>query len=139
MLASYALLCAFVGELKGHQAGGTIRTWLSGIRSWHLVNHAPWYGDDHWVWLAHTSANKEGTRHKQPLHAPVSIEHLMALYRSINLSDPYHAAIWAVATCTFFGCRCLGEMTVSTATSFDQRYHVLHSTLITFCELRDGT
>ena len=32
--------------------------------SWHIINYAPWYGDDSWVHLACTSANKEGTKHK---------------------------------------------------------------------------
>jgi hypothetical protein len=139
MPASYALLCAFIGKHKGRQAGGTIRTWMSSIHSWHLVNHTPWYGNDDWVQLARTSANKEGMRHKRPLRAPVSIEHLTALYHSINLSNPFHAAVWAVATCTFFSCQRLGETTVSTAASFDTRYHVLCSTPITFCELRNST
>lgn len=52
MPASYPLLCAFIAEHKGKQAGGTIRSWLSGLRSWHIINHAPWYGDDEWVHLA---------------------------------------------------------------------------------------
>lgn len=79
MPASYALLCAFIGNHKGTVSGKTIKSWLSGLRAWHLTNHAPWYGDDKWVQMAHISANKEGSRHKRPLRAPVSIEHLLAL------------------------------------------------------------
>ena len=129
MPASYALLCAFIGEHKGKQAGNTIRSWLSGIRSWHIVNHAPWYGDDDWVRLARVSANKEGSIHKKPLRAPISIEHLLALRRVLNLSNPFHAAVWAVALCAFFGCRRLGELIVATTAAFDERYHVLHSAM----------
>lgn len=127
MPASYALLCAFIGEHKGRQTGNAICSWMSGIRSWHIVNHPPWYGDDEWVHLARISANKEGAIHKRPLHAPVSIEHLCALHRAIRLSDPLHAAVWAVALCTFFGCRRLGETTVTTGSAFDEKYHVLRS------------
>jgi len=125
MPASYALLCAFIGEYKGKQAGGTIRSWMAGIRGWHHANHAPWYGDDEWVHLARISANKEGTQHKRTVRAPVSIEHLVALRRAITLSDPFHAAVWAVALCTFFGCRRLGETTVSVGAAFDSKYHVI--------------
>ena len=64
MPANYALLCAFIGEYKGLQSGNTIRSWLAGLRSWHIMNHAPWHGDDSWVHLARTSANKEGAKHK---------------------------------------------------------------------------
>jgi len=102
MPTSYALLCAFIAEYKGRQSGNTIKGWLSGLRSFHLVNHAPWSGDDEWVHFARTSANKEGTEHKRPLRAPVSIEHLSCLRRALDLSNPFHAAVWAVALCTFW-------------------------------------
>jgi hypothetical protein len=127
MPASYALLCAFIGNYKGTTSGKTIKSWLSGIRAWHLTNHAPWYGDDNWVKMARTSANKEGSRHKRPLRAPVSIEHLLALRHAITLSDHFHAAVWAVALVTFFGCRRLGEITVNSISSFDPSFHVLRS------------
>jgi hypothetical protein len=93
MPASYPLLCAFIGEYKGRQSGNTIRSWLSGIRAWHTINHVPWFGDDEWVQLARISANKEGSKHKRPLRAPVSIEHLLALRRALNISTPFHAAV----------------------------------------------
>lgn len=129
MPASYSLLCAFIGKHKGLQSGNTIRSWMSGLRSWHVVNHAPWYGDDEWVQLARVSANKEGTKHKKPLRAPVSIEHLSALLRVLDLSNPFHAAVFAIALCTFFACRRLGETTVTTAAAFDEQYNVLRSTV----------
>ena len=77
--------------------------------------------------MARVSANKEGSRHKRALRAPVSIEHLLALRRAIKLSNKFHAAIWAVALVTFFGCRRLGEITVGTISSFDPAFYVLRS------------
>jgi hypothetical protein len=155
MPASYALLCAFIGNYKGLNSGRTIRSWLSGIRAWHLTNHAPWYGDDKWVQMARISANKEGSRHKRPLRAPVSIEHLLALRKAITLTNHFHAAVWAVALVTFFGCRRLGETTVSAASSFTPNLHVLRSAgyvcpvssflcsssacSVSFTDLRDGS
>jgi hypothetical protein len=133
MPASYALLCAFIGNYKGSNSGRTIKSWLSGIRAWHLTNHAPWYGDDKWVQMARISANKEGSRHKCPLCAPVSIEHLLTLRKAINLSDHFHAAVWAVALVTFFGCRRLGETTVSSVSSFNPCLHVLRSAEYVCC------
>jgi hypothetical protein len=123
MPANYAHLCAFAGEHKGLHSGNTICSWLAGLHSWHIVNHAPWHGNDSWVQLARISANKEGTKHKWAIRAPVSIEHLSALRRAVNLSIPFHAAVFAVALCTFFGCRRLGETTVTTAAAF-----ALHAT-----------
>jgi hypothetical protein len=155
MPASYALLCTFIGNHKGTISGRTIKSWLSGICAWHLTNHAPWYGDDKWVQMARISANKEGSRHKQPLRVPVSIEHLLTLLRAITLSYSFHAAIWAVALVTFFGCRRLGETTVSSMSSFDPSLHVLRSvpyvfhshfffllmilSSVSFVTLRDGS
>ena len=101
MPASYPLLCAFIGKHKGLQSGNTIKSWMS---RWHIVNHTPWYGDDDWVQLACTLANKEGTKHKQPLRAPVSIEHLSCLHHAVDLSNSFHAAVFSVALTTFFGC-----------------------------------
>jgi hypothetical protein len=132
MPASYGLLCVFIGEYKGTVPGKTIRSWLSGIRAWHLTNHAQWFGDDKCVKMAHTSANKEGSHHKCPLHAPVSIEHLLALQRAISLSDPFHASVWAVALITFFGCHQRRETMVPSASSFNPCYYVLCSTVYVY-------
>ena len=92
------------------------------------MHHAPWYGDDDWVQLACISANKEGVKHKRPLRAPISIEHLSCLLRALDLSNHFHAAVWAVALTTFFACGRLGETTVTIAAAFDKKFHVLRST-----------
>jgi hypothetical protein len=86
MPASYG---AFIGKHKGTMSGKTIKSWLSGVCAFHLVNHEEWFGDDTWVRMAHISANKEGSHHKRPLRAPVSIEHLLALHQAITLSNPF--------------------------------------------------
>ena len=94
-----------------------------------LAHHEPcilaWWWQLH---LACTSMYKEGAKHKLALHAPVSIEHLSCLQRALDLSNPFHAAVWAIALVTFFGCRRLGKTTLSTAAAFDPKYHMLHST-----------
>ena len=77
--------------------------------------------------LACISANKEGTRHKRPLRALVSIEHLSALHHAIILLDPFHAAVFAIALCTFFGCPHLGKTTMTVDAAFNEQYHVTHS------------
>ena len=139
MPASPALLAAFVGQCSGHYAGGTVRSWLSGIRAWHLTHNAEWHGDHEWIEKARVTTYKEGTAFKSPLRAPVSDDHLFALRRCLNLSLPFHAAVWAVATCTFFGCRRLGETTVKSASSFDPLYHATRSTTAVFRSLNNGS
>ena len=51
----------------------------------------------------------------------------MALRRALTPSNHFHAAIWAVALVTFFGCRRLGETTVNSGSSFNPSLHVLRS------------
>ena len=102
-----------------------------------LAYHEPCslVGNDDWVHLTCTSANKEGVKHKPPPGSPVSIEHLSCLHCSLDLSNPFHTAIWAVAVVTFFGCCRLGETTLTVASAFDQKYHV-HIVIVT--AHRDG-
>ena len=79
MPASYALLSTFIASYIGKKAGKTIKTWLSRIYAWHTINHAPWYDNDKWVHLCHTIANRAGTFHEKPPHAPVSLNYLHML------------------------------------------------------------
>ena len=81
-----------------------------------------------YAWLVYLLITyKEGIHHKRPLRAPVSLEHLSCLRRALDLSIPFHAAVWVVALVTFFGCRRLGETTVTIAAAFDKKYHVMRS------------
>jgi len=128
MPMDYPLLCAFIGEHMGLQSGLTIHSWMSGLRSWHIMHHTPWYGDNDWVQLAHISANKEGVKHKWPLRSPISIKHLSCLCCTLDLSNQFHAAVWAITLATFFGCCHLGETMVTTAAAFHKKYHMLCST-----------
>lgn len=74
-----------------------------------------------------------------PLWAPISIKHLLVLHCALNLSTPFHAAIWAITLCAFFGCCRLGELMVTTTAAFDEKYNVLCSVMITFHKLHDGS
>ena len=120
--ADKTLLAAFIGEHLGEIA--SVKGWLSGIRAWHVYHGAPWYGDDPLVKLARITAKKQGSHRKKQQRPPVSIEHLVVLKSKLDLDNPKHAATWAIATTTFFGCRRLGETTILSAKKFDPRYHV---------------
>jgi hypothetical protein len=66
MPANYALLSAFNASVSGRAAGGTVRSWMSGIRAWHIFHHAPWHGGDEWVKLTRSCAGKEGIDFEKP-------------------------------------------------------------------------
>lgn len=58
MPASSALLVAFASSYVGHYRGKTISQWLSSVRSWHIINHAPWHGNDERLHLVRKAADK---------------------------------------------------------------------------------
>lgn len=105
MPASHILLVGFISSFKGKVSGKTIKSWLSGLKAWHDISHAPWLGDDRWVQMARTTANKEGVKFRRALRSPVTLDHLHALRRSLNLLSPFYAAVWVVASCAFWACR----------------------------------
>ena len=139
MPAAWPLLCAFISDHRGKVAGNTVKAWMAGIRAWHIVNRAPWYGDDNWVSMCRTAAKREGTRYKRPLRAPVSMEHLLVLRRTLDLSISFHAAVWATALVSFFGCRRLGETTIPSSNALDPKLHVLASSPVHFSTTSNGT
>lgn len=132
MPASAALLAAFAASFASSYRGKTISQWLSSIRSWHNYNHATWHGDDERVKLIRKAADKLGTKFKRPARPPVSLEHLRILHSHLDLSDPFHAAVWATASVSFFGCRRLGETTVPTPSTCDPSTHCTRSDTIRF-------
>lgn len=137
MPASAVLITAFIGYYSGTVDGDTMRSWLSGVRAWHVAHGAHWNGDDEWVSLGRATANREGIKFSRKPRPPVTIEHLHALRNALDLSSPFHAAVWATATTTFFGCRRLGETTVKAANKFDPLYNVTNSVALHFRRVND--
>jgi hypothetical protein len=130
MPASHFLLAAFIANHVGTVGGGTVKSWMSGLKAWHDLNGAPWEGEDCWVELARCTANKEGTGFKRAQRGPVTIEHLIALRNALDICLPFDAAVWAIATAAFWGCRRLGELTIPSAEKYDTKYHVSRATHI---------
>ncbi len=132
MPASSTLLAAFVASASaaGLGSGSMIKNWMNGLAFWHAVNAAEWHGKDDWVPLVLRAAVREGVTFKRPPRGPVTVEHLRALRKTLSLQEPRDAAIWAVATSAFWGCRRLGEMLPGSAKKFDLKYHVSRGTAI---------
>ncbi|KAF9489955.1 hypothetical protein BDN71DRAFT_1525514 [Pleurotus eryngii] len=63
------------------------------------------------------------------LRSHVTLNHLCALHHNLNLSSPFNAAVWAVASCAFWACCCLGKLT----------FHILHSTPLCYCLNQGGS
>ncbi|KAJ7604314.1 hypothetical protein DFH06DRAFT_1391240 [Mycena polygramma] len=128
MPASHFLLASFISDYVGTVGGGTVKSWMSGIKAWHDINGAPWFGEDRWVELARRTANKEGTAFKREQRGPVTIEHMIALRAALDLTKPFDAAVWAIACAAFWGCRRLGELVVPSAAKFNPKFHATRRT-----------
>ncbi len=63
MPASSSLLVAFISQYAGFHDGPTFDLWLAGLRFWHILHHAPWFGGDDRVKLARSAATRLGSRH----------------------------------------------------------------------------
>ncbi|EIN06969.1 DNA breaking-rejoining enzyme, partial [Punctularia strigosozonata HHB-11173 SS5] len=128
MPADPFLIAAFIAHFQGSVGGSCIKSWLSGLKAWHDIHGAPWHGGSALVKLSRVGASRAGASHTKPPRSPITIAHLRALEQGLTLTNPKDAAIWAVATNAFWGCRRLGELTVPSLGGFEGRFHVQHGT-----------
>ncbi|KAJ7078120.1 hypothetical protein B0H15DRAFT_736484, partial [Mycena belliarum] len=130
MPADRFLLAAFVADAIGSCTGGCIRSWLCGLRLWHLYNDAPWHGDEGWLPALKKSADKGGVAFKRPPRGPVTDEHMRALRASLDLGSPFGAATWAAACSAYRGCRRLGELLIRSASKFTTQHDTCRGTRV---------
>ncbi|KAJ3775084.1 hypothetical protein FB446DRAFT_685005 [Lentinula raphanica] len=140
MPASETLVLGFIGHYMGSVSGLTIRSWLSGLRAWHIQHGAPWVLDSSQeLKVARAGARIAGAHHRRPVRNPIALTHMIALVLNIDFNIPFHCAAWTVACMAFWGCRRLGELTVPKADGLDSKLHALHSTIINFAHNPDGS
>ncbi|KAJ3964638.1 hypothetical protein EV361DRAFT_41971 [Lentinula raphanica] len=82
MPAPEILITGFVASHAGSVTGSTIRSWLSGIRAWHIINQAPWPENSELLALARRSANVKGSHLRRTQRNPITLQHLLALRSS---------------------------------------------------------
>ncbi|THH15791.1 hypothetical protein EUX98_g9406, partial [Antrodiella citrinella] len=130
--ANTDLMLSFVSTLAGIYSGLAIRNYVSGVRAWHILHRLSWDLDQ----LAMDTIIKGVTSiapasSKRPLRQPVTIATLLTIRENLNLQDGRDAAIWACATCLFYGVARLGELTTKTLTSFDAATQVKRTNVST--------
>ncbi|KAF8884477.1 hypothetical protein BD779DRAFT_1536632 [Infundibulicybe gibba] len=100
---------------------GVVRKYLAAIRAWHLAQGwaPPLSEEDHnrINWTLRGLTNLQGGR-KQPVRPPVTTLMLQALRRSLDISQPFDACVWAMATCAFWGMMRFGEVSVEARSKF---------------------
>jgi hypothetical protein len=103
MPASEILLSAFSASAAGAASESALNNWLAGLQYWHVVN-APWHGADMLHHVRRRFAKLVPPSSKQAKRPPVTIEALVALKSGLDLSNTFNAAVWAVASVTFWSC-----------------------------------
>ncbi|PSR81117.1 hypothetical protein PHLCEN_2v6452 [Hermanssonia centrifuga] len=109
-------------------AVSTVRKYLSAVRAWHIAQGwpAPLSADDHsrinWS-LRGLDRMQQGRRSKLP-RPPITLPMLAALRRTLDISNPFDACIWAMACCSFWGMMRFGEVSVKSRNEFNSIRHI---------------
>src|SRR5882724_5967595 len=143
MPTSDFLLSTFVTTYGAGSVGkGMVKTWLSGLELWHRINSAPWHGGTELQRAVEGSAKLAPSSSHLAKRDPVTIQHLRALHRCLDLTNSFDIAVFAVA-CIAFWCCCryvcslcmtyltwyrLCELLIDS--NFDLSSHVSHSVSI---------
>lgn len=103
MPAPEYLLVAFLARHAGRVRDGTMESWLAGLQMFHAVNGARWEGA-RLLQYAKRGARKCNPPGR-PKRPPVTLEHMAALLKNLNMGNTFDAAVYAAATTAFWGCR----------------------------------
>ena len=100
------LLAAFAVIAAGSVSSSCVEGWLSGLSFWHSVNGAEWKGGNQ-LRIAKAAVKKmvpeSLKRVKRPL---VTLEHMLALLKGLDLSNSFDVMVWACAVTLWKGvCR----------------------------------
>ncbi|KAG1759423.1 hypothetical protein EDD22DRAFT_782530, partial [Suillus occidentalis] len=125
--ASFELLHSFALWAMTDLDPGVICKYLSAVQAWHIAQGwpAPLSNSHHDCinWSLCGLENLHGGCQK-PLRPPISLPMLTALKATLVLSDPFDACIWAMASCTFFGMMCFGEVSIASHSTFNPLKHL---------------
>lgn len=98
------LLASFVASWAGKVSGSTVQNWLSGVHFWHNIHGASWNGRT-LVRAATAGLGKVvPASSKKPRRPPVTLEHMHALFRILDLTNAFDASVLATAATAFWSC-----------------------------------
>jgi hypothetical protein len=115
-----------------------VRKYLAAIHAWHIAQGwPPPLSDDHHArinWSLQGLDNLVSSRRK-PLCPPITLDMLHAIKATLELSDPFNACIWAMASCAFFGMMRFGEVSVESRAAFNPTMHLTRKDVYLGCDL----
>ncbi|KAF8871226.1 hypothetical protein BD779DRAFT_1410241, partial [Infundibulicybe gibba] len=101
---------------------GVVRKYLSAVRAWHIAQGwaPPLSDEDHnrINWSLRGLANIQSVR-KRPIRPPFTTHMLSALRSTLDISRPFDACVWAIASCAFWGMMRFGEVSVASRAEFN--------------------
>nr|GAT43274.1 predicted protein [Mycena chlorophos] len=97
MPAEPYLLCCWIADSIGSHGLSSAKGWLNGVAFWHHVNLAPWYGDEPGVKKTLRAIDKDKVFVRPP-RPPLSISHLQCIRDNLDITTPFGAAQWALAS-----------------------------------------
>ncbi|KAF8877632.1 hypothetical protein BD779DRAFT_1244082 [Infundibulicybe gibba] len=112
---------------------GVVHKYLSAIsRMAHRSRMAPPLSDeDHnrINWSLRGLANIQSAR-KHPIRPPITTSMLSALRSTLDISQPFDACVWAMATCAFWGMMRFGEVSVASRAKFSSATNITRENAI---------
>jgi hypothetical protein len=113
--ANESLLCTFASSYVGQKAGTSIKNGIAALCNWHIKNNAQWNGGLRLSYVLRGATNlTPATSQKRP-RPPTTAYMLSVLHNGLCLSEPLDSAVFFIATASFYGQICLGELVPESA------------------------
>lgn len=123
--ASSLLLLSFIATCAGVYSGKTLENYLYGVRAWHLLHGLMWLGHSEQISSALTGAARLAPPPSKRLKCqPFTLDIIITLHSTLDLSAPLDAAVYACLIISFFMLAWLGEVTVRSLNGFDPALNV---------------
>ncbi|KIK48498.1 hypothetical protein CY34DRAFT_785608 [Suillus luteus UH-Slu-Lm8-n1] len=127
------LLASFIASWAGKVATTTAQNWMAGLHFWHNLHGAPWHGSGLLRSATAGLSKVVPDSSKRPRRPPVTLDHMHALFRRLDLSNSFDAAVFATASVAFWCCCRLGELVINSQSGFVPDRHVSRSTSFRRC------
>lgn len=120
--ASEYILCAFVADLAGKIAGGTIGIKISAIRAWHTQNNQFWNGGQRLKAVLAGAEKMTPESSRRPERPPVTIQMIAMLYQDLDHNNTLDIAVYFAACCAFWCQIRLGELFPENQCTFNPKH-----------------
>lgn len=105
--------------MAGHYAGTSVKSYVHGVRAWHIIHGIEWKTDkDSFDTMIHGAERLQPERSRRKKRMPFTQDYIAKLLQDLNISDPFDAACGACLTTSFYCAARVGELTVPNLKDF---------------------